>query len=85
MVNSTTMDLKTYLATKDGEFARTGAEFIRVAADAGMSAGTLYQIALGHKRAGPRLCVQIERATSGAVTRHDLRPDLFDPPAERAA
>lgn len=30
------------------------------------------------------LCVRIERATSGAVTRYDLRPDIFGP-AERAA
>ena len=25
-------------------------------------------------------CVQIERATNGAVSRHDLRPDIFGPP-----
>lgn len=24
---------------------------------------------------------QIELATNGAVTRHELRPDIFDPPA----
>lgn len=26
-------------------------------------------------------CRAIEAATDGAVTRHDLRPDIFDPPA----
>lgn len=26
-------------------------------------------------------CVAIEKATAGAVTRHDLRPDVFGPPA----
>lgn len=26
----------------------------------------------------------IETATNGAVKRHELRPDLFDPPAETA-
>ena len=29
-------------------------------------------------------CAEIERATNGEVTRHDLRPDLFDPPASPA-
>lgn len=26
-------------------------------------------------------CVAVEKATAGAVTRHDLRPDVFGPPA----
>ena len=30
-------------------------------------------------------CAAIETATGGEVTRHDLRPDLFDPPADAAA
>lgn len=30
-------------------------------------------------------CAEIEAATAGQVTRHDLRPDLFDPPADTAA
>ena len=25
-------------------------------------------------------CADLERATDGAVTRHDLRPDVFGPP-----
>lgn len=28
------------------------------------------------------LAVAIDRATNGAVPRHALRPDIFDPPAE---
>lgn len=32
----------------------------------------------------PEICPLIEEATSGAVTRHDLRPDLW-PRNERAA
>jgi len=28
---------------------------------------------------GPKLAVDIERATNGAVTREDLRPDIFGP------
>lgn len=27
------------------------------------------------------MCRPIEEATNGAVTRHELRPDIFDPPA----
>lgn len=29
-------------------------------------------------------CVEIENATGGKVTRHDLRPDIFGPPAGAA-
>lgn len=77
------MEIRTYFESMDGGFSRTGAEFLRVVAEASVSAGTLYQIALGHKRPGPLLCVSLERATKGAVKRHDLRPDLFDPPVNR--
>lgn len=30
-------------------------------------------------------CVEIERATNGAVTRYDLRPDVFGSPPDEAA
>jgi len=30
-------------------------------------------------------CASIETATSGEVTRHDLRPDLFEQPGANAA
>lgn len=30
------------------------------------------------------ICRLIEEATAGQVTRHELRPDVFDPPAEAA-
>lgn len=40
-------------------------------------------------RRGGRLtaeqCIAIERATGGTLKRHELRPDLFDPPAEPAS
>jgi DNA-binding transcriptional regulator YdaS (Cro superfamily) len=29
------------------------------------------------KRVPPERCADIERATGGAVTRHELRPDIF--------
>ena len=52
-----------------------------IASQAGCSAGTLYMIAQGHKRPGPKLAKQIEKATGGTVTRHELRPDYFDAPS----
>lgn len=34
----------------------------------------------------PERCAAIERATNGAVTRYDLRPDIFEvAPTEKAA
>lgn len=32
-------------------------------------------------RVSAERAIEIEAATSGAVTRHELRPDIFDPPA----
>lgn len=32
----------------------------------------------------PRFCIPIEQATSGAVTRYDLRPDVFGEPTQVA-
>ena len=56
------------------------------AAKAECSEATLYQIALGHKPAGWKLAQKIEDATAGAVTRHDLRPEVFGPaPAAQEA
>lgn len=37
------------------------------------------------KRVPAEMCKPIEMATSGQVKRHELRPDLFDPPTEQAA
>jgi len=46
----------------------------------------LYQIATGRRAVPPTLCRDVERATGGAVTRYDLRPDVFGPaPTEQAA
>lgn len=54
----------------------------KLAATTRKNAGYLWQVAAGWrgKKASPRLAVAIERATDGAVTRHELRPDIFDPP-----
>jgi DNA-binding transcriptional regulator YdaS (Cro superfamily) len=39
----------------------------------------LWQLARGHRRPSPVLALSIERATARAVTRHDLRPDIYGP------
>lgn len=57
----------------------------RMLADAaGTDPQYLWQIATGWrgKRASPALARAIERATNGAVTRYELRPDIFDAPPE---
>lgn len=53
------------------------------------AAGTNYayfsQIAYGHRKASPALCQRLEQATELAVTRYDLRPDIYgDPPVATA-
>lgn len=50
-----------------------------IAGRAGCSASTLYMIAGGHKKPSALLAGQIADATGGAVTRQDLRPDVFGP------
>ncbi len=77
------MDLKTYLISKDGRAHRDGNECRRVAKAARYSPYTLYMIALGHKLAEPVRALSIEKATKGAVSRSDLRADLW--PMEKAA
>lgn len=48
---------------------------VEIASALGIAPSYLSQIASGHRPAPPATCVQIERATSGAVRRWDLRPD----------
>ncbi|KWO62587.1 transcriptional regulator [Burkholderia territorii] len=62
------MDLPTYLAdrkTSQAAFARL----------LGVSQGLVYQWIKGHRPISPERCVEIEKATGGAVARPDLRPD----------
>lgn len=63
------MNLKTYLSTLE----RGGAS--RLAEALGVSISFLSQMASGAAPISPARCVAIEQATSGAVTRKDLRPD----------
>ena len=41
----------------------------------GIAEQYLYQVLTGRKVASPELCVSIEKATSGQVTRQELRPN----------
>ena len=43
----------------------------------GVSQGFISQLARGARPIPPGLCRRIEDATDGAVTREDLRPDVF--------
>lgn len=40
----------------------------------------LWQICRGRKPIPPKLCIPIEAATDGAVTRYEARPDVFGAP-----
>lgn len=42
------------------------------------------QIANGRRRVPATMCRRIERLTGGAVTCHDLRPDIFGEPTQAA-
>lgn len=47
----------------------------------GVTQGLVWQWLNGRTRITAEMAVQIERATDGKITRHELRPDVF----ERAA
>lgn len=64
------MNIRTYL---DG--APRGAA-AKLAQDAGLHPVTVSQLASGVRAATPGACLAIERATDGAVTCEELRPDL---------
>ena len=48
----------------------------KLASEIGISNAYLSQIKNGDRSASARLCVDIERATLGAVTCEELRPDV---------
>lgn len=56
-----------------------------VAAEANTKPVYLRQIAYGHRKPSHGLAKAIEKATNGAVTVHDLRPDIFGPAPREAA
>lgn len=62
------MDLTTYIKRHRGAASA-------LAASIGVPPALISQWASGSRSTGVERCVQIERATSGAVMRWDLRPD----------
>jgi DNA-binding transcriptional regulator YdaS (Cro superfamily) len=65
------MTLQEYFADK-----KRGAKDA-LAKDLGISRTWMSLIISGREVCSPELAVEIERLTEGAVTRKDLRPDLF--------
>lgn len=52
-----------------------------LAEEVGTKAVYLSQIASGFRHPSRILALALERATSGEIDRHDLRPDMFPVPA----
>lgn len=70
--------LTDYIADKD--------RLVQLAADTGANPQWLYQVAAEwrNKRASHELARRIEQATDGAVSRTDLRPDIWPPEDQEA-
>ena len=64
------MKLREYLKSSDDDIKA-------VAKRANVCVGYIYQIAKGGKKPGPKVAKAIELATNGAVSRADLRPDIY--------
>lgn len=76
------MNLQSYCEENGGTGKRGCPVLAALSSDTSYSAETLYMIATGNKKAGALMAGAIEKATSGAVTRNELRPDVFgEPPA----
>lgn len=73
------MNLPDYIRSQGGTAKLSCPVIARVAQAADCSPSTLYMIASGNKKAGPKLAGRIEAATG--VSRHELRPDVFGPAA----
>ena len=54
----------------------------KLAEAAGCEQQTISKLLNKQRGISAEMAVAIDRATSGAVPKHSLRPDLFDPPAE---
>lgn len=67
------MILQTYLSSLP-----TGGK-ARFSEAIGVSSAYLYQMSTGLRPVKPTLARAIQAATNGAVTVHDLRPDIFGP------
>lgn len=76
-----TMDLATYRK----EQGISQADFAALLTDPPATQGLISQWESGKVKVPAERVGQIEKATAGAVTRHDLRPDVFGPaPTDQA-
>lgn len=66
------MDMKTYLNETSSD------EIEALVKRLDTSEAYLKQIASGFRQAGPKFAKRIEAETSGAVTKAELRPDIYD-------
>jgi DNA-binding transcriptional regulator YdaS (Cro superfamily) len=64
------MNLKTYISVGYGKA-------MELASELGIHPSYLSQMINGDRAISPERCVAIEKATNGAVTRKDLRPNDF--------
>jgi len=64
------MDLQTYLQNTETTQKELGARI-------GVSQGLVYQWLTGRTRITAERAIEIEKATSGQVTRKELRPEIF--------
>ena len=71
------MNLLSYCETNGGTGKRGCPVLAALSTKTQYSAETLYMVATGNKRPGALMARAIERDTAGAVTRYDLRPDVF--------
>lgn len=71
------MNLSEHIKTEGGTGTASCPVLAAIAGRAGCSAGTLYMISLGHKKPSGVLSRSISDATQGAVSVHELRPDVF--------
>jgi len=65
------MDMRSYLLGVSPEKRE------EVAKEADTSVAYLFQLAGGHRKASPDLARSIQSATNGAVTKEELRPDIW--------
>ena len=61
-------------------YAKRNGGFPKIAAHLGLNAEFLRQISKGRRKPSPETAIAIEHATSGQVTREELRPDIFAAP-----
>lgn len=78
------MNLADYVLSQPGGTAKAACPVLAtLATKAKCSPATLYMIAGGHKKPSAVLAGRIADATADAVSRHELRPDIFGVPAKR--